>query len=61
MAHTGYSLLLQKLYMLPQGLIPVRCVTNPAGFSETVHSDQAGNSSGNKSCMFLGYSIVFCK
>jgi hypothetical protein len=38
MTHTGYSLLLQKLYMLPQGLIPVRCVTNPPGFTELVQS-----------------------
>jgi len=28
MAHAGYSLLLQKLYMLPQGLIPVGRKTN---------------------------------
>lgn len=26
MAHTSYTLLLQELYMLPQGLIPGRCV-----------------------------------
>jgi len=68
MAHAGYSLLLQKLYMLPQGLVPVRCIAN----SSAVLSKSGIMSNyctlveqkihlKTNSYTFIGHCIVFCK
>jgi hypothetical protein len=68
MAHAGYSLLLQKLYVLPQGFIPVRGITNfsvvlskPGIMSnyctlivQKIHLKTSSN-------IFIGHCIVSCK